>query len=331
LKEKHGIRYDDKNRSTDMTFSSAEKDRAFSDALDLDYSGVAFETMINEPDFWETANRWLATSNTNQESSVYQLNSKRVSKVISLLTAQPSNSACNQHYEQFVITAHDFLAQGARQLMNDAQHNKEAIKTLNLPTPEAPYLPPLAMQTTPEAWLKLLSDQVQSTNTWLLHEMDIAALASLADKGHFPLSLIENPYLYTDPATGNPVATLNNMRDQNQLILIFAVMQNPATLNQIFNKALEEQFPDQHLAWQETGMTGHETVAACVNNNLFKDSFDWDWRTLRAQAVEKIMAAIDLKNHQPEVEYSVIESPETEYRDPEIETSPVASDVDISL
>jgi hypothetical protein len=72
-------------------------------------------------------------------------------------------------------------------------------------------------------------------------------------------------------------------------------------------------------------------VAACVNNNLFKDSFDWDWRTLRAQAVEKIMAAIDLKNHQPEVEYSVIESPETEYRDPEIETSPVASDVDISL
>jgi hypothetical protein len=121
------------------------------------------------------------------------------------------------------------------------------------------------------------------------------------------------------------------MRDQNQLILILAVMQNPATLSQIFNKAIAEQFPEQHLLWEETGMTGHETIAACVNNNLFKDSFDWDWQKLRAQAVEKIMAAIDLKNHQPEVEYSAIESPGTEYRDPETEASPVVSDVHMSL
>ena len=292
-----------------------EKDRIFSEAIDLDYSSVAFEVMVNEPDFWETAARWLKFANTPRRDTLYQMTPKRVSKMISLLTAQPTNSACNAHYEQFVIAIHDFLAQGARHLLNETQINQEHIRQSGLTTPTTAFVPPIKVTMSADALFTSLSDQVTKTNAWVLSDADCDALASLATQGEFPIQLIEPNNLYTDPNTGNPIPTLTNMKHPEQLVTIFAMLLNQPALEQLFNHALNNQFPGLSMSLSDTQMNAEEALACCINNTTFKDAFDWQWEELRNQGVAKILTTKDRLEAIPEVVYSEIESPLAEHQD----------------
>lgn len=298
-----------------MKHDLAEKDRIFSEAIDLDYSSVAFEVMVNEPDFWETAARWLKLANTPRRDTLYQMTPKRVSKMISLLTAQPSNSACNAQYEQFVIAIHDFLAHSARHLLNENHLNQEHIRQSYLAIPTNAFVPITEEPVSAEGFINGLVDQITKTNSWVLNEADSAALANLAIQGKFPIQLIEPDNLYTNPNTGNPVPTLTNMKHPEQLVTIFATLLNQAALEQLFDHALKNQFPGLSMTLSDTQMNAQETLACCINNTVFKDAFDWQWETLRTQGATKILAAKDRLESTPEAVYSEIESPLVEHQD----------------
>jgi len=306
-----------------MTHSIAEKDRIFSEAIDLDYSSVAFEVMVNEPDFWETAMRWLGTTNTvKAQGETYHLSSKRVSKLISLLTAQPSNPACNQAYEQFVIAVHDFLAHATRHLLNDIEQKKALINSSELETPTVGHIavphstvPPLDRQ----SLMTALSDQVSRKNTWSLDEHTLNSLMTLAEIGDFPLELIDPVHVHTDPVNGNPIASIHNMDDKRQLKAVFSLLMNENVLEQYFKTAVNNHFPGIDLQRNDLQLTAHETLACCIENPVFKNAFDWNWEELRNQGVSKILPAIDALKSTPEVIYSEIESPSVEYLDPQEE------------
>lgn len=300
-----------------MNKDHLHQDAIFNTAMEMDYTSLAFELIMNEPDFWVTAARWLTEINKPQVgNSPYQISAKKMSKVISLLTAQPSNKACDAPYEDFVVVAHDFLATASNFMLN--AQRQAALEMANSPVGLPTYSPSAAPSrfTSASELLASFNEQVRQENSWGLTEEETGALATFSERGEFPFSLVDPQHLYFQPETGSPIASFENMKDKNQLKILMACLLKERSLDALFEAVSEAQLPGSNISRAATGCTGEEIVASYIKSKAFKDAFSWDWRAIQSAAGKKILAQYNPSNG-AEISYTTIADPVQEYRDPE--------------
>lgn len=279
-----------------------EIDRIFSESLDLDYASTAFELLVDTPDFWVSATRWIQACNHQQpESSPYHLNESRVSKIVSLLTAQPHNPSCAALYEQFVTASHDFIVYSAKAALNMHRDNDKTLGSVQMEMPSERFYKDdeersrfefgeVPSPDTARSFIEEISGEISKKNTWSLTDDRIDTLKSLLAHQMFPVDIINTPYLFTNPDTGTPIVSYRTVENKEiALPILMSALLEPGLAEQITSSTLSGKDAEK---FERHDLSPVEKLSIIMKDSTFLSHFDFDWNKTRERATQK-MADID--------------------------------------
>lgn len=296
--------------------TNRDKDAIFNGSLSNDYSSDSFEIVVNVPDFWVTASRWISKANKNQnDNDIYEITPKKISRLISLLTAQPVNAECDKPYEDFVIAAHDFLLASSEFMLNAKKEKELNFSRAELSLPNRPL--DLSYEN-PIECADIISDlnrQVKEKNTWSLGPDHIENFSAMAKKGEFPLFLISPENIYHSQKSGERIASIENIENIEDLTKIMACLLHPEMMGVLFDRCVQVLYPGANPTFDKDRYTFEEIISIGIESDLFKSAFKVDWDEAKLSVAEKIQEDV-AKLSPDEPVYTQIKDPEVEYKDP---------------
>lgn len=297
-----------------------DQDVIFNAALASDYVSDAFEMVVNEPDFWITASRWLGETNKpHSEGETYSLNEQKVSRIISLLTAQPANPACDEPYESFVLGAHDFLLTASSFMLNAKKEAAMELKNHKVRMPSKPVTMSFSADVSPSDFMNSIESQLSKSNKWSLGQKELAMLSMLSQKGEFPISIIDPENLYFNSTNASKVPSIDNIANKDQISDIMGCLINPQMLEVLFDAAADRMYPGSGIKFIASDYLPEEVIAIGVDNDDFKRMFSIDWKSFEVTASDKIEKNVsDLLPSVPI--YTKVMDPLTEYKDPDVKS-----------
>lgn len=283
-----------------------EKELQFKKALDMDFLVDTLDLLIEQPDFWSTAFRWVTKANSvDSDKEIYSLTPETASRLILLVSGSPLNPECSEPYANFTMAAHDILVNTVRLAINLESENAadRARAKMQLPDPAVPVPMGITPIKTTEELLTSISSQLLTKSKWELSNTEVYALGNLVDQGQFPFALVKGPSRFGEDNA--PVATMRNVVDHDSIHTVMTGLLSPKIARSLLRQTLREQLPHLEESIPMVILSPVEAIAYSIPNSPILEAFDVDWATHYARArstVSRTLGLSDAVYHQPEFE-----------------------------